>query len=764
MVLSAAALVGVLAVSLSLAQDAGRSPVGKKILDVKVAGNVKTSAQEILAQTQTKAGQVFSRDTVQSDIAAILAMGRFDSVTPETAVFNDGVVVTFRVVERGRIESVEYRGARSVKRADVAAEANINVGDYLDVGKVAAAREKLLDLYHSKGYHFAEVTLDANALKARQVAFDIREGPRVRVRSLIFRGNDNISSADLKKQIQTKKYMWIFSAGNLDEKLVKEDVVRIKQYYRDQGYLDVDAGYAVERLGNDESRAAVVFLIKEGPQYRIGTIRFEGNNVFQAHQIRGQMLLQPGQPYTAEAQKHDIKALRDHLYGAEGYVNTAIEIVPRFTDEKGVVNLVVKVAEGRQIYVGRINVAGNEVTHDKVIRRKVRLFPEQVYSVPDAERSRNELLSTQLFTKVDIAPAAAGEGNQRDVLVLVEEARTTNVLFGVGISSDSGLLGNVTLENRNFDLFGWPATWKQFFAGRAFKGAGQTLRIVAEPGTDLNRFQVQFYEPYLGDRPISLGTNLYFFTRPREAYTETRVGYTVAFGEQFRKNWQLEEAIRIEGIDISDVDHDAPKDIQDAEGSHLAIAPRLTIAHDTTDNRFMPTRGGRQSFSIEPVVGTETYARLVGDWRAYRTLRTDIYDRKTVLNGRLNLGYIPGEAPVYDRFYAGGINSLRGFKFRTVSPHDGPDHDPIGGHFELLASGEYAFPLVGKSQGVFFVDTGTVEETATISTYRAAVGFEVRIPIKFFGSVPLTFGVAAPIAKEKDDETQWFHFLFGTSF
>ncbi|MDD4888640.1 MAG: outer membrane protein assembly factor BamA [Phycisphaerae bacterium] len=756
------ALAGAILVTFALAQDAG-SPVGKKIVKINVAGNKATAAQEILGQTQVREGQVYTRDTIQEDVRNIVAMGRFDSVTPETEVTPQGVVLTFRVVERPKIESVDFIGARSVKQKDVAAEANLDAGNYMDAGKVAAARQRVLDLYQSKGYHYADVTVDAEALKKNRVVFEIREGPRVRVQKIFFRGNDSLSAGELKKEIETKAYMWIFSPGNLDEKVVKEDVTRIKQHYRDEGYLDVDAGYTVEPLGR-EDRVAAVFLVKEGPRYRIDSIKFEGNNVFQAHQLRGQMLLQPGQYYTAAAQKHDLKAIRDQLYGAEGYYNTGVEISPRFTDEKGVVNLVVRVNESKQIFVGRINIVGNELTHDKVVRRKIRLYPEQPYNVVEADKSRDDLMATQLFSKVEIAPAAAGQGNERDVLVLVDEARTTSVMFGIGISSDAGLLGNVTLENRNFDLFGWPKTARQLFSSRAFKGAGQTLRIVAEPGTSLNRFQVQFYEPFLMDRPVSLGTNLFFFTRPRESYTESRLGYIVSFGQKFRKNWQLEEALRIEGVDISGVDHNAPKDVRDAEGSHLLIGGKFTVARDTTDNQFMPSTGNRVAFSVEPVGGTDTFVKFTGDMRAYRTLRTDIYDRKTVLDGRVNVGYIPGDAPIFERFYAGGINSMRGFKYRGVGPHDGPDHDPIGGDFQFLASGEYVFPLWGKSQGVFFLDTGTVEPTPSISSYRVSVGFEVRIPIKFFGSVPLTIGLGVPVAKDKDDETQILHFLFGTSF
>lgn len=756
-------LAATVAASFVHAQDASRSPAGKNIIEIRVVGNDKVGEHEIRGQIKTRVGQAFSRDAIQDDVRSIYALGRFNTVEPETQVTDTGVILTFRVTERAKIDSVTFQGLRSLKLGEVQTEAGVSAGDFLDPAKLTLARQRVADLYKSKGYYFASVEVDREQLTRNNVVFLIREGPKVRVRKVQFKGNNSVTSAKLSGQIETKKYMWILSPGTLDETTVKADVTRLLQYYRDQGFMDAEVGYQFQ-FSDDKKSATVVFLVNEGPQYRVAAVKFEGNKVFNAAQIRAEMLLQPDAVYTEESRLHDVKAIRENVYGGDGYVDTKVDIKARYADEKGQVNVTVTVVEGERIMVGRIDIEGNDITHDKVVRRQLTFLPEQPYSIPAEKQSKQRLMSTGLFKDVTITPAAQGAGDERDVLVLVEESRTTNFIIGAGYSTDAGLLGNITIENKNFDLLGWPKSGGQLFSSKAFKGAGQTLRLVLEPGTEIMRFQIQFFEPYLMDSPYSLSTNLYAMSRPRESYTESHLGYVVAVGRRLTQSWSIEGAARIEAVDITDLDHDAPQEVRDDEGMHTLFAPRFSIARDTTDSRFLPTAGDRMTLSVEPVTGTDSFVRFFGDYRKYYTVRTDIYDRKSVVSGRLGAGYIAGDSPVFENFYAGGITTMRGFKYRTVSPKSGPDHDPIGGQFELLASTEYAFPLIGKSQGAFFLDTGTVEENATITGYRASVGFEVRIPVDLFGPIPLTFGIGVPVVKQDHDDDQIFYFLVGTSF
>ncbi|MCG3179899.1 MAG: Outer membrane protein assembly factor BamA [Phycisphaerae bacterium] len=742
------------------------SPDGQKIKEIRIEGNRNVSTRQILAQMGTREGHIFDHDAIQTDINNLYKTGQFSWIDPSTEVTADGVVLTLKVTERARVAAVLFKGARSIAQADLSAAAGITASDFLDRAKVNLAARSVADLYREKGYYFVSVDVDAAALKDNQIVFNIVEGPQVRVTAIRFEGNEAVSDGTLSGEIQTRKYMWLFSKGTLDERVINEDDDRLLQYYHGQGFLSAKVSHEL-RFAANQRDATVIFVVSEGLRYRVHDVKFEGNTVFAVHEFRPLMWLAPEQFYTTDASEHDTKAIKDELYGAHGYIYAQAVIDHRYTDQEGYVDVVVHIQEGQRIFTGRIDLVGNEYTKDKVIWREMALMseePPKPYNVMDERESKRRLMNTGLFSKVEITPTAQGRGNIRDVLVQVTEADSTSFLVGLGASSDQGLFGNISLENRNFDLFGWPRSAKEFFTGKAFKGAGQTLRIVAEPGTQVNRFQLQFFEPYLLDKPISLSTNLFYFTRPRESYDEQRLGYIVAFGRRLGRGWSVEEALRIEDVSITKLSSTAPGDVAKAKGSHILLAARTTLARDTTDNRFEPSSGDRWELSVEPAGGSETFVKLGGDYRVYRTVRTDVFDRKTTVSGRAAVDYILGNAPVYERYYAGGLSTIRGFAYRGVSPRQGVNNDQVGGQFQVLLGGEYSFPIYGKARGVFFVDTGTVETDIGLSSYRASVGFELRIPVKMFGSIPLTFGVAVPVLHDTNDDVQYWHFMFGTSF
>jgi outer membrane protein insertion porin family len=405
-----------------------------------------------------------------------------------------------------------------------------------------------------------------------------------------------------------------------------------------------------------------------------------------------------------------------------------------------------------------------------VVRRQVTLFPGDIYDSTKQEQIKTRLFETQLFEDVEVRDAG-GEGDTRNVLVRVNEANTVQFIVGAGITSNNGLLGNITLENRNFDI-GKPAkTAGEFFRGRAFKGAGQIFRIQLEPGTEMTRFRVSFREPYLLEKPISLGMSAYIFDRRRDDYDEGRTGGTLSLGKRidkgFLKGWSVEGAGRWEDVNISGVKWDTAKDIREVKGSSYLSTFKLSLMKDRTDSAWFPTTGDRFLTSVEQAGvfgGPYTFTKVEAGYNWYRTLRTDVFDRKTVWANRVNTGYIFGNDPVFERFYGGGIGSLRGFAYRGVSPRQGNKDQAVGGDFLLLTGSEVSYPLFGKElRGVFFTDMGTVERDFTISSWRVSVGFGMRFVLRLFGPVPMSFDFGFPIAKQGEDDTQVFSFSLGTT-
>jgi outer membrane protein insertion porin family len=264
---------------------------------------------------------------------------------------------------------------------------------------------------------------------------------------------------------------------------------------------------------------------------------------------------------------------------------------------------------------------------------------------------------------------------------------------------------------------------------------------------------------------MSLGQRVFFFMRERETYDEQRAGYMASVGKRFPNRWYVELSGRLENVGVNNLDSSAPPEVVDDEGDTFLAGPKLTFTRDRTDSRWLPSTGDRFQISLEQIVGGASFGETVMDYRRYRTVWVDALDRKHILAGRVTAGSIYGDAPVFERFYGGGIGSLRGFDYRGISPRSAGTDESIGGDFLFLAGAEYTFPLVGEMlRGVVFLDTGTVEENFEVTTYRAAGGFGVRWVIPLLGQVPMSFDFGFPFSKDSQDDTQIFSFSVGWTF
>jgi outer membrane protein insertion porin family len=493
-------------------------------------------------------------------------------------------------------------------------------------------------------------------------------------------------------------------------------------------------------------------------------VALEGVQRFAPSYLEKQMDLAPGKPYTAEIVRHDIETVREN-YGEVGFIDVFIRPVVDFTDVPGQVDVALRVEEHTPVKVGEIRVEGNRLTQDKVIRRELRVFPEEWVNTKLLDRAKRRLEGLGLFKpgSVQITTIPTAKEGIDDVLVRVEETETTNLILGAGISSNSGLLGNISLINRNFDISDVPKSWQQFWRGESFRGAGQTFQIVLEPGTELQRYRVDFREPHLWDTDYSFSSSLFYFERGRDTYDEQRVGLNFGFGKEIREDLQAFVNFRLESINITKVEAGVPKDVLDVKGSNALASVEVGLVKDTTDSLLFPTEGYRLMGSVEQAASSPSFTKFTVDARKYWTVTRDVLDRRSVLAVRGRVGFIPGDAPIFERFYAGGQGSIRGFRFRGVGPRKGDTE--LGGDFMALASGEYSFPIFEKNlSGVLFLDTGTVEKNISVSSWRAAVGFGIRFTIPFFGPVPFDLDFGVPVMKNKDDRTEIFSFSIGTSF
>ena len=755
---------------------AAASPLdGTPIRQIRVLGLERIDESYVRNRIRTKEGQPYSQDQVQRDRAALLRTARFIDVRAEPGLADGQVNLTITVAEKPEVASVEFAGARKFKPKDLLKEMTFAAGDPLDLYEVRQGRETIERLYKEKGYAYVEVTFDEELLRTeRRVVYAIVENQRVRVRKVRFEGNVQYSRRELQRQIETKPYIWVFQTGDFDPDRAERDAATVQKYYRDRGFLDAEASYVAEFVDPARERMEVIFRINEGTRYTVADIRTEGNEVFTHEELVGAMLLKVGDPLLAARLETDRKNL-ETKYGSYGHIDAQVLPTWVFAEEPGQVIVTLRVTEGEQFQVGWIEVNGNYRTQEKCVRREVRIYPEEVYDITKTREAEKKLKESGLFTEATIAPVTppSGEPGVRDMLVTVQEnPRTTEFIAGVGASSDNGIMGNILLKNTNFDLYDWPRSFEEFFKGRAFRGAGQTMQIQLEPGTEFNRFRIDFREPYLLDKPIGFGSSVYLFERGRDGYDEQRAGGTFGFDKKFEegplKGWIGDISLRAEYVRVADREAFAAKDIRDVEGGSYLSSAKLSLLHDTTDSRTDPGKGHRFEVSWEQAgaMGGDYYhSKLTGSFARHWTVAVDEQDRKSVVTAYARAGQIFGEAPVFERFYAGGIGSMRGFDFRGISPRDGLKKNRIGGSFLVLTGAEYSFPLFAKAvRGVFFTDMGTVEEDFGINRWRAAVGGGVRLTLDIFGTVPMEFDLAFPVAKSGEDDERIFSFFVGLPF
>ncbi|MDH3585360.1 MAG: BamA/TamA family outer membrane protein, partial [Phycisphaerae bacterium] len=439
-------------------------------------------------------------------------------------------------------------------------------------------------------------------------------------------------------------------------------------------------------------------------------------------------------------------------------------------------------------------VRGNALTQDKVFRRQLRgLEPGRLLDTTGIEVSERRIRGTALAREAKITVLGEEDDEARDVLVEIEEAGTGSISFGAAVSSDSGVFGAIELTQRNFDIQDAPESWGEFFSGRAFRGAGQYFSVSLQPGNEFSRYQVNFREPYLLESDYFLDTNFFLFNRDREEWEEERVGGTLGLGKRFGDVWSASVRGRYETVDLSDFDPDVPVDAVAVAGEKDVDSIGFFVTRSTvkTDRSFLPYEGTRVSGGIEQVgaFGNDfDFTRLTAQYRAHLTLDEDFFERKTTLTFRMNTGYIPdagsvtvtptagppaviSDIPLYERFYAGGHRTFRGFEFRGIGPRGIRNdlgvvgNDPVGGEFLFLMGAEYNFPVAEDFlRAVFFIDSGTIQDDIRFSDYRVTVGAGIRMRVPLLGSAPFAFDLAIPLADELGDETQVFSFDIALPF
>ena len=748
---------------------------GRTVEDVRIAGNASVSTAIIRNLIRTRIGDPFDPATVEEDYQRVYGLKKFSNVQAKVEPTPGGVIVVFDVTEQRQVKEIMFNGNSHVETTTLEGLIEIKAGDAIDAFRISVARQAIQRLYLERNYPQAHVEVAQDELtRAGKVVFNIAEGPHVRIRNIKVEGNASFTEDKIKDQIKSGSWFLFFNPGRYDADQVEDDVGAIRAFYTQHGFFDVRVGRKLV-VSPDQTELMIVFVVDEGLRYKVGQVTFKGAQTVDEKKLRDDLKLVEGRAYDQDLLRRDVRAMVKDYSAAGGFIYQPqannpdylqIETRTIFHKEAGTVDLIHEIHEGKQFRVGRILVRGNSKIQDKVFLRELRVTPGQKYNSAEFQDSIDRIRGTNLVTNVQVTPIG-DTPEVRDVLVEVKESNTAFFTVGAGFSSNSGILGNISYEQRNFDISNWPSSFSEAFSSRAFTGAGQYFKVQLEPGTEQSRATVTFQEPYVFDQPYSFGLNLYYSTRVREHYDEVRTGATPSLGRRFGRDWTARLTLRGEDVEIRGIDQKALRapEILDARGHHTITSVGVDVRRETFDNVLLPSRGSAIGIGYEHAGafgGEYTFEKVTADAATYYTLREDLLDRKTILSLRARAGYVTDNAPFFERFYGGGGGSVRGFRFRGISPRSGPDKDPIGGDFTVSGTAEVGFPLFGETlRGVVFADAGTVERNVRIGTLRTSVGFGVRLTLPVFGQVPIALDFGFPITKDRTDDTQVVSFSLG---
>ncbi len=748
---------------------------GRTIEEVRVTGNATQSTTVIMNMVRTREGDPFDPQAVEEDYQRIYTLKKFANVEARVEpTARGGVIVTYVVSETRQIKLVSFVGNREISTLDLQQAADIKRDEAIDRFRISVAKQSIETLYKEKNYPHARVDVDQDALaKNGELVFRITEGPQVKVRKVDFKGVQSFSKDKLKDQIKTSSWIWIFRPGTYSPDQVDEDVAALRRFYQSKGFFDVRVGRKII-VSPDMTEVQVNFIVEEGVRYVIDSITFKGNLKVTEADLRKNLKLIEGKPYDNEVLQRDVREIV-RAYSPYGFIYQPQSNNPEylridtkniFRKEPGKAELVYNISEGKSFRMGPIHIKGNTRTQDKVVLREMRVTPGQLYNSAELQDAIDRLRGGPFFTNVTITPIG-DDPETRDVLVEVAEGRTANFGIGAGVNSNGGIGGNLSYEQRNFDITAWPSNFRDLFTDRAFTGAGQTFRVSLEPGTQATNASIRFTEPYIFDQPYSFSNELYLRDRQRLHYDDTRIGDRVSLGKRFNYIYTGQVALRAEDVRIHDVDDEPVRapEIVDAKGHTTLTSASFTLRRNTTNPGILPYKGTNTSAGWESygAIGGQVYMqKFTTSWDGYLTINEDLLDRRTIFRMSADAGYIAGNSVFFERFYGGGIGSVRGFRFRGVSPRDGIDEDAIGGDFTLTTTQEISFPIAGEQlRGVIFSDQGTVERDFEILDYRVSVGAGIRLVLPFLGQAPLSLDFGVPLVKNDQDDTQLISFSFG---
>ncbi len=715
--------------------------------DIKVSGLNRIDESVVLERISQRPGQPISTEGITDDIHNLFRTGYFEDVQVEVEPLEGGVILFYLLKEKPTIRRVEIFGNDVVEDEYIEDVITISPGAVADMALIQDNVRQIVQVYQKKRYPLVQVVPVMRKISEGHVllTFQIDEGIRVKIDDVIFIGNEAVSGYRLRKTIETKEW-WMFApitgAGKYRQEVLENDIVLLSEYYHNNGYIKSEISEPEITYKKNNKWMDISIKVKEGSQFTVGEIKFEGNELFTDEELRKKLSLTPGEVMSKKVLRDDVEKLSD-MITSQGYALASVfpDLDPN--DETLEADVTFKIREGDIFTVGRIEIMGNVKTRDKVIRREIRLSEGQQYDGKKLKRSFQMLSNLNYFADIDFEPSPDPETKVMRLKVKVGEKPTGTFNIGAGYSSVDRFVGMVDVTFGNF------------------RGTGQTLKLSTQYSSDSTTYEIEFKEPWLFDRPLALTLKVFKKENEYDEYTKMSTGFSVGLSRRFREYWTVGSTYTYRIDEVYDVDDDASDAVLDLpeESVLSSIAPYLT--RDTRDNFLNPHSGSKNTIGL-------SYAGLGGDNYFLKASLDSAWilpvTKHTEFSMRGRYGYATGingyNLPLYEKYYVGGPYSVRGM--RKIGPHD-EDGDYIGGRQKLIFNFDYTFPLLKDAglKGDMFFDSGTAFDGSDTLDMRhtAGLGFRWVTPIG-----PIMFFYAKNLDRQENEPDHRWEFAVGSLF
>src|SRR3989339_827437 len=647
------------------AETQGKKPT-QVIKKIEIKGNQRISTTAIRSSIRAREGDPYDPQLVSQDVDAIWSLGFFDNIGVELEDLTDGLRVVFLVTERAVIDEIQFQGNKKIKAKKLKKQIEIKEGDYVKPYLLKLDEDKIKELYIKKCFHRVQVHAESKVVDGKTVVvFNVEEGPKIRIAKITFTGNNNFKRRKLVKQMESrqKHFPAFIFPGRFEQKKFESDIVKVKEFYMNNGWLDVDVGWEIT-YNEDNTRMFLNIHVKEGERYYVESLRIQGETLFTEEELKEKLKLKEGGPFFLDAVEKDAYQLR-LTYGEQGYIAASVKEKHTFSSEGTKVDVSFNIEERDRYYIEKIKISGNNKTRDNVIRRQVTFYPGERLDTEKIRDSQRRLTNTGYFDMESGAPAGfnfepGSEPNKQNVLIDVKEGRSGMLRFGGGYGANIGAFADISYTDRNFDVF-------------------------------------------------------------------------------------------------------------DVERSHLKAGITLSANMTRTDNIYMPSKGYEGESSLEFAGLDVDIAKFKFQTTKYNTLFEIPKWGKHVIAYGGTFGIVEptsgSEVPIFERFFAGGYGSLRGFQFRGIAPVDEKTGDQVGGEILVVMNTEYLVPIYKDIiRAAVFVDTGKADEKVrdiNFDHFRLSTGVGLRLNVPFLGRSTIAIDYGIPVVKEEGDEIQAFSFNFG---